>query len=168
MTYAVRFCNANDPYPRYLIVCVDKTWGAAGCQPWTGDWVDLGPANPGSCRTSPSFRPTRVLTAITSSDAGYYYAVEFLDSQGRVVKRCNRVDRHNPCYLYVTEPTPTPPPPTPTPTPTPPPPPTPTPTQPPPSPTPTPTPSWNWLIIAILIALLVVLILALVLLLRKK
>ncbi len=157
MSYSVRFCNVNDPWARYLIVCVDKRWGETGCQAWTGDWVVVDPP-PGQCATSPSFRPTRVLTAVTSSDAGFYYTVEFLDSQGRVVKRCDRVDRRNPCYLEVTQP----PPPTPTPTPTPTPPPTPT-------PTPAPTPGTSdWLIIAILIALLVVLVLVLALLLRRK
>jgi len=167
MSYTVRFCNVNDPFARYFIVCVDKRWGDAGCQPWTGDWVYAGG---GGCITSPSFTPSRVLTAVTSSDGGYYYSVEFVDSQGRVVKRCDRVDRNNPCYLDVAQPTPTPTPsptPSPSPTPTPTPCPTPTPTQPPPSPTPTPCPVSDWLIIAVLIALLVVLVLAL-LLLRKK
>jgi len=159
MSYTVRFCNVNDRHTRYFIVCVDKTWGVSGCQPWTGDWVYTGSTTPGACITSPPFTPTRVLTAVTSSDASYYYAVEFVDSQGRVVKRCDRVDRNNPCYLEVTQP-----PPTPTPTPT--------PTRPLPSPSPTPSPTpgpvSDWLIIAILIVLLVVLILALLLLSRKK
>ncbi|MFZ8812179.1 MAG: hypothetical protein ACO2PN_29270 [Pyrobaculum sp.] len=183
MSYTVRFCNANDQWTRYFVVCVDKTWGSPGCQPWTGDWVYAGAAPRGECIASPSFTPTRVLMAITSSDGGYYYSVEFVDSQGRVVRRCDRVDRNNPCYLDVRQPpptptptptpppptpTPTPPPPTPTPTPPPTPPPPPTPTPPPTQPPPTPTPGSDWLIIAILIALLVVLILALVLLLRKK
>jgi len=164
MSYTVRFCDVTDIYARYLIVCVDKTWGSSGCQPWTGDWVYINAGAPGTCVTSPPFTPSRVLTAVTSSDAGFYYSVEFLDSQGRVVKRCDRVDRNNPCYLEVTQPPPTP---TPTPTPTPPPTPTPTPTPPPTQPPPPPTPGEDWLIIAILIVLLVVLILALVLLLRK-
>jgi len=102
MSYTVKFCNTNDTWPRrYLIVCVDKTWGSSGCQPWTGDWVYNDPVLIGECVTSPAFTPSKVLTAVTSSDSGNYYSVEFLDSQGRVVKRCDRVDRNNPCYLEI-------------------------------------------------------------------
>jgi len=57
MSYTVRFCNVNDPYVRYFIVCVDKTWGDPGCQPWTGDWVHVDSAPPGACITSPPLHP---------------------------------------------------------------------------------------------------------------
>jgi len=110
--YSVRFCRANDPHGRYLIVCVDKRWGDDDCQPWNGDLSTTHPHNE-LCATYFFFTPTWVLTAVTSSDNGYYYEVEFIDSEGNVAGRCDRVDRYNPCYLYLTEPTPTP---TPTPT----------------------------------------------------
>jgi hypothetical protein len=113
----VKFCS-YDNYPRDIIVCVDKLWGEPGCQPWTGDWYAIHasggeggrgciPLPPpflcGPCVTSPSFTFSRVLTAVTSSDAGYYYTVEFLDRYNNVIKRCNFVDRRNPCYLYISE-----------------------------------------------------------------
>jgi len=107
-SYAVRFTDVNDQYERYLIVCVDKTWGQPGCQPWTGDWVTTAPGLPGYHVTSPYFTPSTVLTAVTSSDVGYYQ-VQIIDSNGNVVKTCNYVDRNNPCYYYVSaSPTPTP------------------------------------------------------------
>jgi hypothetical protein len=117
MSYKARFINVNDPYTRYLIVCVDKTWGQPGCQPWTGDWVQVVRLPPGQYIDSPYFTPKTVLTAVTSSDAGYYYKVEIIDQNGNVVKTCDYVDRHNPCYYYVPSPSPSPspsPPPTPT------------------------------------------------------
>jgi hypothetical protein len=108
-SYAARFTDVNDQYERYLIVCVDKTWGQPGCQPWTGDWVTTAPGLPGYQVTSPYFTPSTVLTAVTSSDVGYYYQVQIIDSNGNVVKTCNYVDRHHPCYYYVSaSPTPTP------------------------------------------------------------
>jgi len=108
-SYAVRFTDVNDQYERYLIVCVDKTWGQPGCQPWTGNWATTAPGLPGYQVTSPYFTPSTVLTAVTSSDSGYYYQVQIIDSNGNVVKTCNYVDRNNPCYYYVSaSPTPTP------------------------------------------------------------
>ncbi len=142
MSYKVRFIDVNDIWMRYLIVCVDKTWGQSGCQPWTGDWVDEVWLQPGQYVDSPYFTPNTVLTAVTSSDAGYYYKVEIIDQNGNVVKTCDYVDRNNPCYYYVSappSPSPTAPPspsPSPSPSPTIPPPPSP----PSPSPSPPPTP----------------------------
>ena len=134
MSYRVVFTDVNDPYARYLIVCVDKTWGQTGCQPWAGDWVAVAPGMPGYQVTTPYFTPSTVLTAVTSSDAGYYYQVQIVDQNGNVVKTCNYVDRSHPCYYYVSAP--------PSPSPSPPtyPPPSP-PTYPPPSPPTYPTPS---------------------------
>jgi len=106
--YRVKFCSVNDNYTRNLIVCVDKTWGTSGCQPWTGDWVATAALAPDTCLTTPPFTPTSRLTAVTSSSSPYRYRVEFLDSNGNVVHSCNNVDRNNPCYLNVTPPTPTP------------------------------------------------------------
>jgi hypothetical protein len=94
--FVVEFCNVNDPYARYVIVCADKRWREPGCQPWTGDWVIVDPGV-GACVRSPPIRAQRLITAVTSSDAGYYYRVAIYDAQGREVKRCGRVDRHNPC-----------------------------------------------------------------------
>jgi len=108
-SYKVRFTNVNDPYMRYLIVCVDKTWGQPGCQPWTGDWVDEVWLQPGQSVDSPYFTPMTVLTAVTSSDAGYYYKVEIIEEySSSVVKTCDYVDRNNPCYFYVPSPSPSP------------------------------------------------------------
>jgi hypothetical protein len=114
--FRVRFCSYDD-YERYIIVCVDKLWGESGCKPWTGDWYGIHDPNNeaaeyetenpphyyGPCIDSPYFLPTRVLTAVTSSDAGYYYTVEFIDSGGNTVKMCDFVDRRNPCYLQISE-----------------------------------------------------------------
>ena len=108
MSYKVRFIDANDIWMRYLIVCVDKTWGQPGCQPWTGDWVDEVWLQPGQYVDSPYFTPKTVLTAVTSSDSGYYYKVEIIDQNGNVVKTCDYVDRNNPCYYYVPSPSPSP------------------------------------------------------------
>jgi hypothetical protein len=146
MSYKARFIDVNDIWMRYLIVCVDKTWGQPGCQPWTGDWVDVVWLQPGQSVDSPYFTPETVLTAVTSSDAGYYYKVEIIDQNGNVVKTCDYVDRHHPCYYYVSappspSPSPSPTPPTPSPTPSPPP-------SPPPSPSPSPTISTTDLLIA--------------------
>jgi len=99
VSYKARFTNVNDPYSRYLIVCVDKTWDQPGCQPWTGDWVTTDPMV-GQSVDSPYFTPTTVLTAVTSSDAGYYYRVDIIDENGNVVYTCDHVDRHTPCYFY--------------------------------------------------------------------
>ena len=133
---------------RYLIVCVDKTWGQSGCQPWTGDWVDEVWLQPGQYVDSPYFTPNTVLTAVTSSDAGYYYKVEIIDQNGNVVKTCDYVDRNNPCYYYVSAPPSPSSSPIPSPSPSPPPSPTPSPSpspstspSPPPSPSPSPQPS---------------------------
>jgi len=100
MSYKARFIDVNDNNMRYLIVCVDKTWGQSGCQPWTGDWVQAVWLLPGQSIDSPYFTPKTVLTAVTSSDAGYYYKVEIIDQNGNVVKTCDYVDRNNPCYFY--------------------------------------------------------------------
>ena len=100
VSYKARFTNVNDPYARYLIVCVDKTWGQPGCQPWTGDWVQVAWLSPGQYIDSPYFTPTTVLTAVTSSDAGYYYRVDIIDENGNVVYTCDHVDRNTPCYFY--------------------------------------------------------------------
>jgi len=102
MQYTVQFTNVNDPYARYLIVCADKQWGQPGCQPWTGDWVSED-APIGGTDTSPPISASRMVTAVTSSDAGYYYSVKILDSNGNVVKECQQVDRNNPC-VYSTSP----------------------------------------------------------------
>jgi hypothetical protein len=113
MSYRAVFTDVNDPYARYLIVCVDKTWGQPGCQPWTGDWVSIAPGMPGYQVSSPYFTPSKVLTAVTSSDLGYYYQVQIVDINGNVVKTCNYVDRNHPCYYYVSAPpSPSPSPPT--------------------------------------------------------
>jgi len=101
VSYKARFTNVNDPYMRYVIVCVDKTWGQPGCQPWTGDWVQVVGLSPGDSIESPYFTPTNVLTAVTSSDAGYYYRVDIIDENGNIVYTCDQVDRNNPCYFYV-------------------------------------------------------------------
>jgi len=101
MQYTVVFTNVNDPYVRYLIVCADKQWGQPGCQPWTGDWVSED-APIGGTDTS-SISASRMVTAVTSSDAGYYYSVKILDSNGNVVKECQQVDRNHPC-VYSTSP----------------------------------------------------------------
>jgi hypothetical protein len=125
MQYTVQFTNVNDPYLRYFIVCADKQWGQPGCQPWTGDWVDVGA---GQVTSSP-ISASQTVTAITSSDAGYYYTAKIMDSNGNVVKECQHVDRYSPCVYSISAVAPTP---TPTPTPTP---------APAPTPTPTPCPS---------------------------
>jgi hypothetical protein len=100
VSYKARFTNVNDPYMRYLIVCVDKTWGQSGCRPWTGDWVQVVWLSPGQYIDSPYFTPKTVLTAVTSSDAGYYYRVDIIDENGNVVYTCGHVDRNTPCYFY--------------------------------------------------------------------
>jgi hypothetical protein len=101
--FVVEFCNVNDPYARYIIVCADKRWGDPGCSPWTGNWVIVDPGI-GVCIRSPPISASRLVTAVTSSDAGYYYRVKIYDAQGREVKRCDFVDRHNPCvYEIVTD-----------------------------------------------------------------
>jgi len=165
-SYAARFTDVNDTFQRYLVVCVDKTWGQPGCgtQPgwyttWTGDWVTLAPGQPGNQVTSPYFTPSTVLTAITSSSDGYYYKVDIIDNNGNVVKTCNDVNRNNPCYYYVSAPPTSSPTPSPTsqPTPTPTPYPTSTPTPSPGAPAPPsapPSSSMPWTDIAIILAVL--------------
>ncbi|MDT7870335.1 MAG: hypothetical protein RQ839_09200 [Thermoproteus sp.] len=106
MQYTVQFTNVNDPYIRYLIVCADKQWGQSGCQPWTGDWVSED-APIGGTDTSPPISASQTVTAVTSSDAGYYYSVKILDSNGNTVKECQQVDRNHPC-VYSISPTPAP------------------------------------------------------------
>ena len=106
MQYTVVFTNVNDPYVRYLIVCADKQWGQPGCQPWTGDWVSED-APIGGTDTS-SISASRMVTAVTSSDAGYYYSVKILDSNGNVVKECQQVDKNNPCVYTISVPIPIP------------------------------------------------------------
>jgi hypothetical protein len=103
LAYRVRFCSVNDPNARYLIVCIDKKWGDKGCQQWDGDWVASVAVPPGTCVVTSPFTPSYILTAVTSSDGSYYYSVEFLDSNGNVVKKCDRVNRDSPCYLNVSE-----------------------------------------------------------------
>jgi len=93
VSWRVRFSPTNDPYLRYMIVCCDKDWGSPGCQAWTGDCVQVGYGGEISCCSS----NTKKITAVTSSDAGYYYSVEIYDPNGRLVKSCNNVDRRNPC-----------------------------------------------------------------------
>jgi hypothetical protein len=94
--FVVEFCNVNDPFARYIIVCADKRWGEPGCAPWTGDWVIVDPGI-GMCVRSPPISASRLITAVTSSDDGYYYRVTIYDAQGNAVRRCDRVDRNNPC-----------------------------------------------------------------------
>jgi len=98
--YTVVFTNVNDPYVRYLIVCADKQWGQPGCQPWTGDWVGED-APIGGTDTSPPISANQMVTAVTSSDGGYYYSVKILDSGGNVVKECQQVDRNHPCVYSI-------------------------------------------------------------------
>jgi len=107
MQYTVVFTNVNDPYVRYLIVCADKQWGQPGCQPWTGDWVGED-APIGGTDTSPPISANQMITAVTSSDAGYYYSVKILDSSGNVVKECQQVDRNHPCVYSISPSMPTP------------------------------------------------------------
>ena len=141
MSWRVVFQNVNDPWARYAIVCCNKTWGSPGCQPWTGDCVQVIWIPPGDSVSINCCSPdTKLITAVTSSDAGYYYRVFIYDPNGNLVKTCNYVDRNHPCVYSVGMPTPTPTPPTATPSPPPwSPPPT---VRPPWSPTPTPTPTY--------------------------
>ena len=99
----VEFIAENDQSTRYAVVCADKTWGSPGCQPWTGDWMDVCFK---SC-TSPVINAQEFITAVTSASDGYTWKVNIYDN-GLLVKQCTGVDKDHPCVYYLTAPSPTP------------------------------------------------------------
>jgi hypothetical protein len=105
--YRARFCNVNDPYRRWMAVCVNKRWGDPGCrgtEEWVeADWHDWDPLT-GQCAESPWFdlQPGRdFMTLVTSSPGGplYRWAVTVVAESGYVYE-CGSVSIDSPCTFY--------------------------------------------------------------------